>query len=49
MVYLTLNSGSPMPKKSTARKEHAEHQKALKPLLKHLKADEKKLAKKAKK
>lgn len=30
--------------KNDAKKEHKEHQKALKPLLKHLKADEKKLA-----
>lgn len=35
--------------KTSAKKEHKEHQKALKPLLKHLKSDEKKLAKKGKK
>lgn len=35
--------------KSKAAKEHKEHQKALKPLLKHLKEDEAKLKKKAKK
>lgn len=32
--------------KNSAKKEHKEHQKALKPLLKHLKSDEKKLSKK---
>ena len=32
--------------KNAAKKEHKEHQKALKPLLSHLKMDEKKLAKK---
>lgn len=32
--------------KSQSKKEHKEHQKALKPLLKHLKQDEKKLLKK---
>lgn len=31
--------------KSLASKEHKEHQKALKPLLSHLKKDEKKLSK----
>lgn len=32
-------------KKNSAEKEHKEHQKALKPLLKHLKKDEMKLSK----
>lgn len=32
--------------KNSAKKEHKEHQKALKPLLKHLKMDEEKLKKK---
>lgn len=36
-------------KKNNAKKEHKEHQKALKPLLKHLKTDEAKLAKKKRK
>lgn len=31
-------------RKKAAKKEHAEHQKDLKPLLKHLKSDEKKIA-----
>jgi hypothetical protein len=31
--------------KKAATKEHKEHQKDLKPLLKHLKSDEKKIAK----
>ena len=34
--------------KKQEKKEHKEHKNALKPLLKHLKADEKKLAKKTK-
>lgn len=32
--------------RNSAKKEHIEHQKALKPLLKHLKADEEKLKQK---
>jgi hypothetical protein len=35
--------------KKAAQKEHKEHQKDLKPLLKHLKSDEKKIAKMPKK
>lgn len=31
--------------KKAEKKEHKEHEKALKPLLKHLKSDEKKIAK----
>lgn len=34
--------------KAAAKKEHKEHKNALKPLLKHLKSDEKKMAKKKK-
>lgn len=36
---------SPKTPKKMAQKEHKEHQAAIKPLLKHLKADEKKMAK----
>lgn len=35
--------------KNAAKKEHKEHQKAIKPLLKHLKKDEMKLSKSKKK
>lgn len=35
--------------KKEAKKEHKEHQKAIKPLMEHLKKDEKELAKKKKK
>ncbi len=34
--------------KAAAKREHKEHQKDLKPLLKHLKSDEKKIAKQKK-